>query len=217
MVAIPKSDVRVSNAALLALKLCGFALMFLDHLDSMVYAGALGIHATAGRVVAPIFFLVLGLNLTRSDDWHRLLTATAPRLAAIGVAATPVYAWIMGWGHFNIMFTLAAAVVAVAFVLRSWYIAAAAVVVAASWTVDYGAWGVVAVVGVWYAVQARLPLVVAASWAAIAVVPVNGSLWSLAAVPLVFLALQFRGDAPRLPWLFWAGYPLHLVLIAALR
>lgn len=217
MVAIPQTRHALDNAALLALKLIAFALMFGDHLDTMVAGGALGIHPTLGRVVFPIFALVLGLNLARTDDWLSLLKRTAPRLAAIGVVATPVYGYLMGWHHWNVLFTLAAGVVAVAFVQRSWWLAAAATVVAAGWSVDYGALGVLAVLGAWMATRLGLPLVVAVVWVSVVVVPVNGSLWSLLAIPLVAAAAQVHGDAPRFSWLFWAGYPGHLVLLAILR
>lgn len=214
MVAIPQSRVQLDNAALLALKLIGFGLMVGDHLDTMVFGGSLGIHASIGRIVFPLFALVLGLNLARSDDWSSLLRRTAPRLAAIGVVASPIYAMLMGFSHFNVMFTLAAGVVAVAFLQRSWYLAAAATVFAAGLSVDYGAWGILAIVGAWMATRGGLPLVVAACFVSLAVVPVNGSLWSLLAIPLVAAASQVQGDAPRFSWLFWAGYPAHLVVIA---
>lgn len=216
MVAIPQSRVQLDNAALLSLKLIAFGLMVGDHLDTMVFGGALGIHASLGRVVFPLFALVLGLNLARSDDWLSLLTRTAPRLAAIGVVATPIYAHLMGWVHFNVLFTLAAGVVAVAFVQRGWWLAAASTVIAAGWTVDYGSLGVLAVLGAWMASRLGLPLLVAAAWVSVAVVPVNGSLWSLLVLPLVAAAAQVQGDAPRFAWLFWAGYPAHLVAIALL-
>lgn len=214
MVAIPQPRTQLGDASLLCIKLLAFAWMVFDHLDVMLLEGALGVHATTGRVVFPLFALVLALNLARAEDWHRLVTRTAPRLAVIGLVATPVYAYLMGWQHWNVLFTLAAAVVAIAFVQRSWWLAAAATIVAAGWSVDYGSLGILAVVGCWMLARLGFHPVVLAIWAAVAVVPVNGSLWSLLAIPAVWAACALRGDAPRLSWLFWAGYPLHLALLA---
>lgn len=214
MVAIPQVRTQLGDASLLCIKLLAFVWMVGDHLDVMLLDGALGVHATTGRVVFPLFSLVLAVNLARSEDWHRLLTRTAPRLAAIGLVATPVYAYLMGWQHWNVLFTLAVAVVSIAFVQRGWLLAAIATVLAAGWSVDYGSLGILAVVGCWMLARLGFHPVVLATWAAVAVVPVNGSLWSLLAIPAVLAACALRGDAPRLSWLFWAGYPVHLGVLA---
>lgn len=49
--------------------------------------------------------------------------------------------------------------------------------------------------------------------AALCVVPVNGSLWSLAVVVPMLLTAYIPGKAPRLKWLFYVAYPAHLWLL----
>jgi hypothetical protein len=46
---------------------------------------------------------------------------------------------------------------------------------------------------------------------------INGNLWALAAVPVVVAASFIRIDVPRLRWIFYAYYPLHLFALALIR
>lgn len=42
---------------------------------------------------------------------------------------------------------------------------------------------------------------------------VNRNMWALASLPLIFLAMQFDMRMPRLRHVFYAYYPLHLLVI----
>ena len=48
-------------------------------------------------------------------------------------------------------------------------------------------------------------------------VMVNFNLWALAAVPLILLATRVELRVPRLRWLFYALYPIHLTVLWWLR
>lgn len=213
-IAIPT---RLDNAALLSLKIVAFLWMLGDHIDYGLFESALGFHATLGRSVFPLFAVVLGLNLARSYDGSAMIRRVVPRLLLFGALAMPAYVYVVGWYPLNVMFTLAAALVAVECVQRGKFLVAIALVFVLGVLVDYGVLGVLAVLGTWTVARLGVQPVWVALVAAVIVVPFNGSLWSLVAVPLVWGASHLAGDAPRLKWLFWAGYPLHLIVLAIIK
>lgn len=201
-----------TNAGLLAVKLAAFAVMILDHVDWFLYGGAMGINATIGRGVFPAFAFVLGVNLARMNvpGMHRLI---ARLLVAAAVSQLP-YAYLQGaLCPLNVLWTLMAAVVCVAFLRGGSRLGAALVWFVAGFAVDYLWFGIAAVVAVWW--LASRSLAGTFTVPALLVIPVNLSPWSLAVLPLGWLAGRLpAGDAPRLKWLFYVGYPAHLVALA---
>jgi hypothetical protein len=205
--------------AMLALKLYALVVMVADHADWLLFDSSLGIHDTIGRTVFPVFGLVLALNLARTDDWRPLLYRVAPRMALWGAIATLPYAYLAGWSHFNVLFTLAASVACVAAILRGWYIVAVAIVLAAGLTVDYSYFGILYVVGAWAIIRHRFPPELALIVGAVLLWPINASWWAAVAMPLAYYArITFVGaDAPRLKWAFYAAYPAHLLVLAIIK
>lgn len=204
-------------SALLSLKLCAFVLMLADHVDWLFLAGQ-GAHATVGRVVFPIFGAVLAYNMARTDA-AKLLHTVAPRLAVLGVVSQVPYAVLQGAAvPLNILFTLAASVVVYAGAVGGSRWAALGVFVVAGLFVDYSWSGIAGVLFVALAMRERRASYV---WPALVgfcalLVLSNGYAWAFFALPLIWLANALPAvDAPRMKWLFWIGYPLHLVVLAA--
>ena len=46
---------------------------------------------------------------------------------------------------------------------------------------------------------------------------VSGNLWALAALPVILVATRVDLHVPRLRWVFYAYYPVHLVAIWLIR
>jgi hypothetical protein len=46
---------------------------------------------------------------------------------------------------------------------------------------------------------------------------VNGNCWAFAALPLVAVAATLNIHPARVRWIFYAAYPLHLVIIWSLK
>lgn len=216
MVTVNPSTLTVSPASALSLKVVALALMVVDHVDLYLADSALGLHDTIGRVVFPAFALILGMNLARiprGDGLYRL----ASRMCIIGAVATPPYWMLQGdLLPLNVMFTLGLAT-AVWGLWRDGYVIPAALLAGfAGMFVDYAYFGLGAVLAGAYAFREGWSVLGAALAVEAFVVPWNGSLWSLLLLPLVWAACTMQRDAPRLKWLFYVGYPVHLAAIAAI-
>lgn len=208
-----------SPVAVLSLKLAAFAVMLGDHYDWFFSTGQ-GIHAGLGRLVFPVFGVVFAFNMARTD-WHKLLSVVAPRLALAGAAAHLPYAYLQGAPlPLNILFTLSAAAVAFGVYQRHGLAACALVVLIAGIFVDYAWFGLAGVVAVAVAFRTQpSPVVFLAMLAFSASLwLINGNLLAVLAVPLLLVASRIdMGEAPRLKWLFWLGYPLHLIALAIFK
>lgn len=99
---------KVSNAALTALKLIGITAMLVDHYNSLVKPEYSPLLYEIGRLALPLFAFVLGYNLARIpvEKMPKIML----RLLLFGVIATPIYnilgAGLWHWWPLNILFTL---------------------------------------------------------------------------------------------------------------
>lgn len=218
MVSILQSHGLTSRSALV-LKLVALAAMTVDHVDWLLLDGALGFHATWGRVVFPLFAYVLGANAMRAEPSH-LLRRVVPRLLVVGAVSQLAYGALTNWSTpLNVLFTLALSLAVIAWWEQGRKFRAVWAFLVLGLLVDYQWWGVLCVVAAaWSHVDRRVPLwALGITWAAL-LYPINGNLWALAALPVIVAVAQIqRTDAPRWKWLFYGYYPLHLfalVLIA---
>lgn len=205
-------------AGWLAVKLVALAMMVFDHADQAVYGLATGFHETWGRAVFPLFALVLGRSVFLAEPLH-LLRVVVPRMVLFGALALPFYVPLFGLAPLNVMFSLAVAVAMVAFWRMGWVLAAGSLFVVGGALVDYQWFGLLCVaLAAWAMAQDgagdrwRAAAVLAVM--AVLLVPINGNLWALAAIPLVLFSSFLTGPAPRLKWLFYAAYPGHLLVLA---
>lgn len=207
----------LSDRAVLHLKVFAIVAMVLDHVDTGLLGGAAGWHQTIGRVVFPIFALLLGMNLARIRDNDKLLVSLAPRMAIFGLLAAVPYVYVYGWLPLNIMFTLAASVLIVALIRQGSVVLAASVCVFAGLFVDYNWCGLAAVVGSWWAIRQGAPLGAVAVYVGAVLLPVNGNAWALLAAPLIVMGGFIEGAAPRAKWMFYVFYPVHIAVIALVK
>lgn len=209
VIAVRSVPVVLGDAGLLFVKLCALALMVLDHVDWFLLDGSLAFHSTWGRVVAPAFAVVLALNLARCCPGADVRAFW--RMMIGGVLACLPYVLLQGsLFPLNIMFTLALAVGVVALGHRFDWVWGAVLAVCGALFVDYQWWGVAGVVVPFWLLSRGYSLWVAALVSAACFAWWNGSVWSFAVLGLVWMGSLFSGEAPRLKWLFYVAYPLHL-------
>jgi hypothetical protein len=216
----------IADGTLEGLKWFALLLMTGDHINKYLFNGTIAPLFNAGRVVLPIFACVLGYNLARPGTLERgAYTRTMGRLAVFGLIATPPFialgSVLAGWWPLNGLFTLLAA----AWMLwlieqggRRRIAAAIALFVLAGSVVEF-LWPALALcAGVWwYCKRPAIPPLLVLIAASLALCAINRNLWALVAWPVLFAALHLDIRLPRLRWVFYSYYPLHLVALWAIR
>ena len=217
--------VTISDGSLEALKWVGLVLMTLDHVNKYLLHSEAILLFDLGRVVMPIFAIVLAYNLARPGAFEgAVYPRVMQRLAVAGVLAAPPFIALggLGWGWWplNIMFMLLVATGVMYLSQRGTVgrVLAVGLFVIGGALVEFW-WPALAIaVGAWS--YFRRP-----NWTALsfglaslaALFYVNNNPWALAALPLFVLASRVDLPVPRLRWAFYAFYPLHLAGIWLVR
>lgn len=217
---------QLANGSLEALKWLALLLMVGDHINKYLLHDSVPALFNAGRVVMPIFAVVLGYNLARPGT---LASGVYPRalIRLTIVAAVSSIPFIalggLGWGWWplNVMTALGLITASLwLFDLGGPARAASGVALLAvgGFFVEFW-WAILALaVAAW--LYARHPRWSALGLAAIGFAGlhlVNRNEWALLALPLVALASCVDLKVPRVRWAFYAFYPLHLAVIWAVR
>ncbi len=216
---ISTHSLPIEDDTLEALKWFALVLMVLDHVNKYLFAASWSVVPELSRCVAPIFATVLGLNLSRPWALHRGVHArTAARLLVFALLATPATAALQGAWPLNSLFTLLAGTLVVLALQHNTAVHLAAggiVCIAAGFGSDYGVVGVATVVCAFACGQCVTWGRVLAWVASVAAyVFVNDNVWALLAVPLLLAAPFVHGlKLPRVRWLFYVVYPLHLTVV----
>lgn len=210
-----------SEASLSAMKWLALVLMVVDHSNKYLFEGSVAWMFALGRISMPLFAVVLGINLARpgmlANGGYRRL---AQRLAAFGLLATVPFIAInklpSGWWPLNMMFTMLVAVVSAwLFDMRRQGATIAACLVLA-WGGALGEywWPAIGLSLCVWAYQRQPSRALIASFLACLTLLwfVNGNLWALTVVPVLFALRWWPVMLPRAQWVFYAFYPLHLAV-----
>jgi len=227
----PIAPLSINHGALELLKWFALICMTVDHVNKYLLGGSEEAMFLVGRLALPIFAVVLGLNLARSEG-EALGSAcrrTMLRLAAAGsLASVPFMAlgglgW--GWWPLNIMFTFFVATAAIFLVgSKGWTVGAVAVAFVGGAVVEFWWPGVTLCIAAW--AYARKPsigrlLVIAGAcgsltllgWALAHQPLVNSWGFALAALPLILAVSKLSLKVLRLRLFFYLYYPAHLTVI----
>ena len=221
----PLPRLAFSDGAIEALKWLGLVLMTLDHVNKYLLHSAVPALFDAGRAVTPIFTFVLAYNLARPGTLERgAYLRVMKRLAIVGALATLPFIALggLGWGWWplNIMATLlvAAGVMYLSEQGTAGRALAIALFLLGGLVVEFW-WPALAIaVGAWsYFRRPNWPALAFGLCGFAALYVINKNLWAFAALPLIVLASHLDLSVPRLRWVFYAFYPLHLAVIWLLR
>jgi hypothetical protein len=210
---------RVPDGALEALKALGLVLMTSDHINKYLFNGTSDLAFNAGRLALPIFCFVLAVNLARDGSLPKgAYRRTSIRLALYGTLSTPIFLALGGLLFsvypLNVMFTLLAITRITCELDKGRTGVALALGLAAGCLVEYWWPALLFGAAVWSYVRRPTWLAAVLSLASCAALQsVNGNFWALAAFPVTGLFLTVRWRLPRVRWLFYAYYPIHLLLI----
>ncbi len=215
----------LSDGSVEALKWLALVLMTLDHVNKYLLHSAASALFDAGRVVMPIFAIVLAYNLARPGAFERgVYPRVMKRLAITGALATLPFIALggVGWGWWplNIMFTLLVATGVMYLAERgtTGRVLAVSLFVLGGALVEFW-WPALAIaVGAWsYFRRPNWPALLFVLVAFVALYDINKNLWAFAALPLIALASRIDLQVPRMRWVFYAFYPLHLAVIWLIR
>jgi len=206
-----------------SLKWIALVLMTGDHINKYLFNGTLPFLFEAGRLALPIFVFVLSYNLARPGTFERgAYTRTITRLAVFGALASIPFLALgglyAGWWPLNVLFTLLVLTATLYLVERGNLVAAGAVFLIGGSSVEYWWPALVFGVAVWsYRKRPTWAAAIITVSACVALWFVNSTLWALAAVPLFLGATCLELRVPRLRWVFYAYYPLHLAVLWLIR
>ena len=194
-------------------KWVALVLMTGDHVNRALLEGAyLGL-ADAGRLVFPLFALVLACNLVRLQAIRPALQ----RLVVVALVAQVPYYLAFGYAMpLNVLATFALALVVMLLWIRERWILACVIGLAVSPLVDYGAAGVALVVCAWCWFRGERWAALGVAAALVGICVYNGNAWALLALPILWALGRVDVPIPRVRWLFLAYYVGHLAVLAVL-
>ena len=219
----PLPPLHVPDGSVEALKWIALALMTGDHVNKYLFNASLPFLFEAGRLALPIFVFVLAYNLARPGALERgAYTRTMKRLAIFGaLASVPFMALgglVAGWWPLNVLFTLFVVTACVYLVEKDHKGWAYAVFLVGGVLVEFFWPAVIFGVAVWrYRRRPDWDAVTFSLLALVALGLINRNLWALAALPLILVASRVDLSMPRLRWMFYAYYPLHLGALWLIR
>lgn len=212
------TPLRVADGTLEALKWLALVLMALDHTNKFLFKEKLPVLFEMGRLAMPTFAFVLAYNLTRPGAFAAgAHVRTMGRLLVFGLLASPMFIAMVGWWPLNILFMLLV-FVAMIYLFEAggtarWWAAIALFVVAGAF-VEFWWFGLLICLGAWaYCREPTVPRLVLWVLALLAVFAINRNLWALVALPLLLCAPHVNLSLSRMRWVFYAFYPVHLLLI----
>ena len=213
---------RLDTGTVEALKWLGLVLMTIDHVNKYLLHDAVPPLFYVGRLALPLFSFVLAYNFARPTSLgNGAYGRVARRLALAGVLASVPFIGLGGlaweWWPLNILFMLLVSVGVMALLERGGaprIAAAVALFVLGGALVEFWWPAIVMTLAAWR--YTRRP-----SWVSLVVwiaataslYVINGNMWALAALPLIFLAPQLSIVMPRVGFVFYVFYPLHLLLL----
>jgi hypothetical protein len=204
-----------------ALKWVALLLMTLDHINKYLFGGASPALLNAGRIAMPLFLTVFAYNLARPE-----VCGTKKHLHAIrnvglmAVITTPIFLalgkLLWGWFPLNILFTLFTFSLTI-YLLESGKSGWALLVFMVGGALTEFFWPAIGLgVAIWsYYKKPSWGAAAAATVFWLSLGTVNGNQWALSAI-VVLAFVAYSGKViklPRLKWLFYSYYPLHLAAI----
>ncbi len=215
----------VTNGSLEFLKWLGLVAMTSDHINFIFFSRQLPFMSEFGRLAMPIFGFVLAYNLARNKEFNQDVYRRAMfRMAFFGFISIPVYILAFKpkiWFELNIMFTLLLATGIIYLFnkgedYRKWF--AYTLFCTVGLVVEYSWFGLSYCLLAWYYLRkpTELNLVL---WfiAGLSLYFPNLSFWALMVIPAIYLATKFNFNVPRLKWVFYLYYPLHITVLVGIK
>ncbi|STX30132.1 conjugal transfer protein TrbP [Legionella beliardensis] len=215
--------IKIQNGTVEAIKWLALLFMTIDHVNRVFFNGSYYAAFCIGRLAMPLFAFIFAYNLARSQSLTpAIYFKTARRLLLFGALATPAYMQMLHLVRIiplNIMFTLLIAATTIFFYSqKGGQLFAFCIFFLGSLLVEFSWPGVALCVSFW--LYLRNPTLVFACLVLISYVllgPVNGNNWAMATIPIILGATIVTINVPRLRYVFWIYYPLHLTVLVLVK
>ncbi|MCG7937528.1 MAG: TraX family protein [Candidatus Thiodiazotropha lotti] len=222
-------SISISSGSLEFLKWFAFLAMIADHIDVFLFSRQMPFLYEIGRLVMPIFMMVLVYNLAQSAiDNHQSYWRVARRLFVYGLISIPIIyllrqnAGLSETFPLNILFTL----LVVTLFCQLWeggttrdYTLAILFLLAGGIFVEYFWPGLLFGVSVWtYFRYRNWYFFLGVGIPALGLICLfNGNLWAIVSIPIILVLSKIRIKIPRFRHIFYVLYPLHLGLLLAVQ
>ncbi len=201
-----------------AVKWLALLSMTIDHINRFFFKASIYPAYSTGRLAMPLFAFILAYNLAQPGVKSRgIYTRVIIRLVIFGLLATPGYIAMRHLENIfplNIMFLLAAAVAIFSYFEEggaSNRIIALFIFLIGGLFVEYDWVGIIFCFTSW--VYCRKPTLLSGfAWliAYLLLDSINGNHWALLSLAIIYLATKVDLKVPRIRYLFYVYYPLHL-------
>lgn len=211
----------ISDGTIEAMKWTALVLMVLDHVNKYLLHDTVPSLFAIGRAAMPLFGFVLAYNLARPASLaNGVYRRVAVRLALGGAVASLPFIGLggLGWGWWplNIMATFLVATGTIYCIDRGgyWRLIAVCIFLVGGACVEFWWPAIALVVAAWsYARSPTWPALGIWIVSTTALYFINGNLWALIALVLIFIAPLVRLNVPRMRSFFYVFYPAHLALL----
>lgn len=223
----------LSNGEMETIKWLALIAMTLDHVNKILFQAQFAWMYHFGRLAMPLFGLVLAYNLAKHDALEsHVYQRVMMRIFIIGLVATPFYQVAfhhVGLGALNIMFTLGLATCILCLIDKSMNSRNAdstsitraltiALFILGSLFVEGQHIAVVYVLAAWaHSKMQKVWTLLIWILSTASLVLINGNHWAFAAIPIVFIVSKIHFKLPRLKWVFYVYYPLHLAILIGIQ
>lgn len=215
------SAIRIAPGTLEALKWLALVAMLADHVNKYLFAHSLPWAYEVGRLALPLFLAVLAYNMAQPLTLAISAGRTMGRLAIFGLIASVPYTGLdktLSWWPLNVLFTMLVLVFCIKTISQRRYWLATLAFALGGLLVEYWWPAILLGLSFWAFYRSgstRAAVAVVAATATLSLVNMNG--WAFAALPLLLLAPHVDAKFPRMKWLFYGFYPLHLAIILFIR
>lgn len=217
---------RVNDGSIELLKWIAIICMTLDHINKYLFNGTIPYLFEIGRLALPLFVFVLAYNLQRPGVLTRnVFTRIAVRLLVFGLIATVPYVLLGGVDNWllplNVLFTLLV-ISCVIFCLNTGgvigFSSAIMLFSLAGAVVEFGWIAIFLGVTTWAAFRFKSAVIAfVAVLSCVALENINANYFAVLAVPVISLCVFFNTKIPRLKYVFYVYYPMHLLILLLVR
>lgn len=217
---------RVNDGSIELLKWIAIVCMTLDHINKYLFNGTLPYLFEIGRLALPLFIFVLAYNLHRPGVLTKEVFARiAVRLFIFGLIATVPFVLLGGVDNWflplNVLFTLLV-ISSVIFCLNAGgiigFCSAIVIFLLGGAIVEFGWIAIYLGVTTWAAFRLKsVVIAIAAVFGCIALVKINLNYFAVLAMPVIALCFFCNAKLPRLQYVFYVYYPMHLLILLLVR